>query len=186
VIGYLKTIYATLTGWKNVLFGVQGINCVIALGFWTWDAVTLVKMRTLGKMDFDLYPWTYYYFHPVDSSLFNYFSLCVTFGLVAVFSYCLSTRNGLAAIDRKIKTVHPFVVGVSTLLSLLLLASIIHADSFVSRSGLFVLLVSLPLLSFAFTSSCLLVFFYCLSLSPSERSKGLYTSLMIIRAYLEQ
>lgn len=95
MIEYLKTIYATLTERKNSLLAIQGISCMIAVGFWAWDVVTFVKDRTLGKIDFKLFPWTYYYFHPVESNLFNYIFLILSLGLSAFLVYLLINKKNV-------------------------------------------------------------------------------------------
>jgi hypothetical protein len=153
VIDYLKTIYATLTERKNSLLAIQGISCMLGLGFWIWDVVTFVKDRTLGKIDFKLFPWTYYYFHPVESNLFNYIFLSLSLGLTALMVYLLINKKTSVILNDWINRSHPLVVIVCTVASLTIVYSMVISDSFLMDSILLVILLCLPILSVTYYAS---------------------------------
>jgi hypothetical protein len=49
--------------------------------------MTYAKMRILGEMDLELYPWTYIFFHPVKDDLLNYLMVCLIFGIWGLIRY---------------------------------------------------------------------------------------------------
>jgi len=153
MINYLKSIYAILTERKEILLAIQGTSCMIAIGFWTWDVVTFVKIRTLGKIDFHLYPWTYYYFHPVESHLFNYIILILSLGLSALFVYLLLNKRAYVILKNWIKGSHPLVIVICTLVCLIMAYSMFVSVSMLRRSVLLFLLLSLPVLSITYNPS---------------------------------
>lgn len=160
-MSYLEKTFKTLTEQKVYLFAIQCTSCMIALGFLTWDVVTYVKIRTLGEIDFNLYPWTYYYFHPVESNILNFIFLGFTLGLTAVFVYSLINKKTFAIIHPWLIAAHPLVVAICTLLSLLLLVllsfnsivRLIPILSHVPRSLFLIPVSCLPILSITFNSS---------------------------------
>jgi len=147
VIDYLKIIYARLGERKSILFALQGIGCMIGLGFWIYDVVSLIKNPILGKIDFKLYPWTYYYFHPVESNLFNYIFLILFFGLAALLVYLLINKKTPVILNEAINHSHPLVVIVCALVSLIMICSMVIADSFSKRSISLIILLGLPIWS---------------------------------------
>ena len=152
MIKYPRMVFDMLTGRKSNLLAIQGISCLIALGFWIWEVVTFVKKRTLGNIDFKLYPWTYYYFHPLDSYFFNYIFLCIFLGLAAFLVYLLINKKTSVILLDRVNRSHPMIVVVCALLSLVTVSAIVISDSFLKRSIFFIIALCLPILSISYGS----------------------------------
>ena len=73
--------------WKRSLMGVQILLCGIGLGLFLWNGINLLKIQLFGEKDFGMYPWTFIFFHPIESSLINYLSLALLFGICAALLY---------------------------------------------------------------------------------------------------
>jgi hypothetical protein len=81
--------------WKGSLLGAQILLSSIGLGLFLWNGINLLKIQLFGEKDFGLYPWTFLFFHPIESSLINYLSLAFLFGICAALLYFFFRPNGL-------------------------------------------------------------------------------------------
>jgi hypothetical protein len=87
--------------WRRILLVLQVGLSGIALGMIAWFLTDAAKSATLGAEASRLYPWTYTFFHPVDSNLLNYITLCFTLGSLGLCVYLAAARQGLASfVDR--------------------------------------------------------------------------------------
>ncbi len=108
---------------KFFLFKIQLLISFFALGVFSWDIVTRVKKIKLRDYDLRVYPWTYIFFHPRESNMFNYIFLCVTMGLFGLAVYLAISRKNIEYIKSKIvvKNQKIFIILIVSTLAMALL-----------------------------------------------------------------
>jgi hypothetical protein len=87
--------------WTRILLVLQAGLSGIALGMIAWFLTDVAKSATLGAEASRLYPWTYIFFHPVDSNRLNYITLCFTLGSFGLCVYLAAARREFTSfVDR--------------------------------------------------------------------------------------
>ena len=84
-----------------LLFGVQMAMSGLGLAVLCWLSVTLVKARLLFGLKSKAAIWTYIFYHPVKSSLFNYFALCIALGVYGILCYLLANHKNIELIKNR-------------------------------------------------------------------------------------
>ncbi len=143
-------IYSIFSKQKMSFIVIQFLSGMIALGFWIWDVTNLAKTYTIGRINFNLYPWTFYYFHPIDSNLLNYVFLCVIFSFVAVIFYLLLHKKNLDILHNRLEILSPLLIAFCSITSMLLLVIFVSINSIVWRSIIFLFMISLVFSQFIF------------------------------------
>ena len=75
-----------------------------------WNVVTYVKSWILIDYDFKIFPWTYTFFHPLESNLFNYILLCIVLCLYGLFIYFFLNNKKIEKIVFKLATKRTFAL----------------------------------------------------------------------------
>lgn len=121
-----KQVIKTL---KNNVFlcKMQFLVSGIALGVFTWNAVTFIKSIFLADYQFTLYSWVYIFFHPVESTLLNYFFLCIALCIYGVLVYFFLNQKKIKYLENKLATIsygYPLFALILQLISLAVLPSL--------------------------------------------------------------
>jgi hypothetical protein len=96
-----KSNRPVIRNWRRILLVLQAGLSGIAIGMIAWFLTDVAKSAALGAEASRLYPWTYIFFHPVDSNRLNYITLCFTLGSFGLCVYLAAARQGLASfVDR--------------------------------------------------------------------------------------
>lgn len=78
---------------KDKLFVVQLIISFLALGVCSWNIVSQAKLIIFENYSFQVFSWTYSFFHPIESNLIHYVCMSTVLGLYSLFMYCFFNKN---------------------------------------------------------------------------------------------
>jgi hypothetical protein len=126
-----RTIFSYELEKKFILFYMQLALSGVALGILAWHVVTYIKIRIVGSMYF-LYPWTYIFFHPIESGLVNYLFLCVVLGMCGLVIYIFWNKRTVDFINGKLKKTNPIILFISIIFSVFSLLTV-HGIFFIMR-----------------------------------------------------
>jgi hypothetical protein len=104
------------------LFKVQVLLSFFSFGVSIWKLVTLVKGLLLKNYDFEIYFWAYPFFHPLESSLFNYIFTGIAVGICGICFYFLDNKTRREFIKKKVALKKLSVLPLLILSLLILLA----------------------------------------------------------------
>lgn len=71
---------------SHILFAQLAVSG-IAIGFLAWLSISVIKKIYYYSHPLRVNSWTFTYFHPEDSALFNYLFLCLVFGFLGLAFY---------------------------------------------------------------------------------------------------
>jgi len=127
-----------------VLYLLQLLASGIALAVLIWDSVSYVKNRLIYPED--LYPWTYTFYNPTDSGVYNYFTLCLILGLLCICTYFIINSTRSRSLLKRLESIPPVVIISTVSLSMIGLAiALMHVYERASFL-IYVSLVIIPLL----------------------------------------
>ncbi|MDA8388207.1 MAG: hypothetical protein M0Z58_06070 [Nitrospiraceae bacterium] len=113
-----------------LLFCVQTAMSALGLAVLCWKSVTLVKTWLLFGYRSKLAPWTYIFYHPVKSNLFNYLALCAAVGVYGILIYVLAGRKNIELIKNRLRENHAgVIIGAAGSLLCLISMLFIHPNS---------------------------------------------------------
>ncbi len=113
----------------GLLFAVQMALSGLGLSIIVWKSLNLVKAWLLAGYKSKVTIWTFYFFHPLQSDLFNYIALCIALGAYGILIYFLSNKK-IELIKKKAaeNCARVFAVAAASLLCLSLVL-LIHLNS---------------------------------------------------------
>ena len=98
---------------KTILLTIQLMLSVTGAALLLWELVTFVKSSVIGKLDVNT--WVYIFFHPSESSLFNYVIVAAFLGACAL---CLYTGRLTSYVRNKSDGIGYLLLVASPILSL--------------------------------------------------------------------
>ncbi len=107
---------------KKSLFLFQLFLSGIALGIFSWNLVTALKPILVEHFRVALYPWTYIFFHPYESNLFNYLFLCGVLWIFGLVFYFFIKKNIARILENSVYKYRSLHFVVLPVVSVLLLA----------------------------------------------------------------